>query len=133
MSDAKKEFAKRLCDAMERAGYEAKPAVLEREFNLKYLGSPMTLHGVRRWLRGETLPPPDKIDVLANWLDVDPQLLRFGHKAAKVVREKTPVWNETVPAHEKEIVEAFLALPAPQKKIVREVIQAFAKAYAQRR
>ena len=29
---------------------------LEREFNTRYWGKPMTLHGVRRWLRGETLP-----------------------------------------------------------------------------
>jgi hypothetical protein len=35
----------------------------------------------------------------------------------------------TVGYQEREVFEAFLALPAPQKKIVREVIQTFAKAY----
>ena len=33
---------------MAAAGYEAKPAVLEREFNMRHWGKPMTLHGVRR-------------------------------------------------------------------------------------
>jgi hypothetical protein len=44
MTNAKKQFAARLKKAMETAGYAAKPAVLEREFNLRYLGSPLTLH-----------------------------------------------------------------------------------------
>jgi len=52
MKNAKIEFATRLREAMEAAGFVAKPAVLEREFNLRYWGKPITLHGVRRWLRG---------------------------------------------------------------------------------
>ena len=56
MDDAKTQFAERLREAMTAAGYEPKAAVLEREFNTRYWGKPMTLHGVRRWLQGETLP-----------------------------------------------------------------------------
>ena len=56
MEKANAKFAKRLRAAMLAAGYEAKPAVLEREFNQHYMGSPITLHGVRRWLLGESLP-----------------------------------------------------------------------------
>ena len=52
MTNAKQQFAARLKKAMETAGYDAKPAVLEREFNQRYMGSPLTLHGVRRWLMG---------------------------------------------------------------------------------
>ena len=65
MENAKAQFAERLREAMEAAGYEAKPAVLEREFNTRYWGRAMTLHGVRRWLRGETLPSQEKPFVLA--------------------------------------------------------------------
>ena len=73
MQNAKELFANRLRDAMQAAGYEPKPAVLEREFNTRYWGKPMTLHGVRRWLRGETLPTHEKLLVLAEWLGVPPQ------------------------------------------------------------
>jgi hypothetical protein len=52
MTNAKQQFAARLKKAMETAGYEAKPAVLEREFNQRYMGSSLTLHGVRKWLLG---------------------------------------------------------------------------------
>jgi len=39
METANQKFAKRLRAAMEKAGYEPKPAVLEREFNLRYWAS----------------------------------------------------------------------------------------------
>lgn len=39
MENAKAEFAKRLIAAMQVAGYEARPAVLEREFNQRYWGN----------------------------------------------------------------------------------------------
>jgi hypothetical protein len=38
-----------------------------------------------------------------------------------------PPWQEAIQHQERETFEAFLALPSPQKKIVQEVILAFAK------
>lgn len=127
MKNAKQQFAERLAKAMEVAGYEAKPAVLEREFNLRYLGTPMTLHGVRRWLLGETLPSADKVRVLADWLSVSLQQLHPGLSAAGMVHEPPGTWRAAIPQQEREVVDAFLALPAQQRKIIREVILAFAK------
>lgn len=114
---------------MVAAGYEAKPSVLEREFNLRYMGKPMTLHGVRRWLLGESLPRQDKVEVLAEWLRIPPQQLRYGMEIEKRIQQQTARWDEGVGFQEREVFEAFLALPAPQRKVVREVIQAFTKAY----
>lgn len=128
MTDAKQQFATRLKRAMEAAGYEAKPAVLEREFNLRYMGSPLTLHGVRKWLVGESIPSADKITVLAEWLKADAGQLRTGRMSTGAIHEKRKSWVEQVPHHDRETFEAFLALPTPQRKIVREVILAFAKA-----
>jgi hypothetical protein len=128
MKTAKQQFADRLIKAMEDAGLEAKPAVLEREFNLRYLGTPMTLHGVRRWLLGETLPSPDKLEVLGNWLNVSFAQPRPG-KASRMVREERPKpgWQASIPQQERDLVETFLALPLQQRKIIREVILAFAR------
>lgn len=125
---SKKEFARRLRTAMTKAGYEPKPAVLEREFNLRHWGKPMTLHGVRRWLRGETMPDADKIETLGTWLKIDPYQLQHGEIAGRQIREKQARWEVAIKQQERETFEAFLALPAPQKRIVREVIMAFAKA-----
>jgi hypothetical protein len=129
MENAKQKFAERLREAMERAGYEAKPSVLEREFNLRYWGKPMTLHGVRRWLLGESLPGQDKLEVLAEWLLLTPQALRFGEEIAQRVDQRRARWEEVVGYQEREAFEAFINLPAPQRKVVREVILAFAQAF----
>jgi hypothetical protein len=123
------EFAERLANAMKAAGYEARPSVLEREFNLRYWGEPMTLHGVRRWLRGEVIPPHDKIVALADWLCVTPQELGFGKEIEERVRKARKRWDEGVGYEERDIFEAFLKLPMPQRKLVREVIIAFSRAY----
>ena len=128
MKNAKQQFAASLKKAMEAAGYEAKPAVLEREFNLRYLGSPLTLHGVRRWLMGEVIPPDDKVQVLADWLNVGFQQLRPGVAPPREIQEKQGSWRTAIPQQELDVVDAFLALPVQQRKIVREVILAFAKA-----
>lgn len=113
---------------MVAAGYEAKPSVLEREFNLHYLGKPMTLHGVRRWLLGESLPRQDKLEALALWLGVSPQTLRYGAEIEDRVRAKQKRWDEGIGHHEREVFEAFLKLPVAHRKVVREVILAFVKA-----
>jgi hypothetical protein len=66
--------------------------------------------------------------VLAELLKVEPQALRYGEQAAKKVRERKAQWEQAINFQERETFEAFLSLPAAQKKVVREVILALAKA-----
>lgn len=129
MENTKEEFARRLHEAMQNAGYEARPAVLEREFNLHYYGKPMTLHGVRRWLRGETIPTHDKVVALAQWLCIPPEQLSFGLEITQEIKTQRKRWDEGIGFQEREVFEAYLSLPIPQRKLIREIIQAFTKAY----
>jgi transcriptional regulator with XRE-family HTH domain len=126
----KEEFAKRLSDAMVGAGYALRPVVLEREFNTRYWGRSVTLQAVRRWLRGEAIPSQDKLQVLADWLKIEPEVLRFGEAVRQSVQQHRKRWDEGVGFLERETFDAFLKLPAPQRKIIREVILTFAKVYA---
>ena len=130
MKNAREEFARRLTKAMQDAGYDPRPAVLEREFNLHYFGKPMTLHGVRRWLRGETIPTHDKIIALAKWLRIPPEQLSFGLEINEIITEQRKRWDDGIGFQEREIIEAFLSLPVPQRRVLREVIEAFVKAYS---
>lgn len=114
---------------MTAAGYEPKPAVLEREFNTRYWGKPMTLHGVRRWLRGEALPTHEKLLVLAEWLGVPPQQLNFGDEIQRKLDQRRARWDSGVGYQDRDIFEAFLKLPVPQRKLIREVILTFAKVH----
>ncbi len=127
--DEKAEFSQRLRKAIEGAGYALRPVTVEREFNTRYWGSPVTVQAVRRWLRGEAIPSQEKLQVLADWLKIEPHVLRYGEQAIKKIRAKQQRWDEGIGYLERETFETFLALPALQQKIVREVIETFAKAY----
>ena len=127
--DNKAKFAARLIEAMTVQGYKPEPAVLEREFNLRHYGKRIGLHGVRKWLIGESIPPYDKIMTLATWLKVPPEDLTFGLEIKQKIQQENTRWVDEVGYKEREVFEAFLNLPAPQRKIVREVILAFAKAF----
>lgn len=124
----KTEFAQRLRNAMLAAGYPDRPAVLEREFNSRYWGRSVTFQAVSRWLRGESMPSQDKLQVLAEWLRIEPQVLRFGEQAALAVREQRGRWEDPKLYQEREVIEAFLALPPAQRKIAREVVMALSVA-----
>lgn len=115
-------FAQRLALAMTANGYEAKASVLEREFNLNYSGRPMTLHGVRKWLIGESIPSGDKLLTLAKWLDVPPEELAFGKDIEKAITQRDARWQQELGYKDKEIFDAFINLSSPHKKLIRELI-----------
>ena len=127
-TDEKAEFSQRLRLAIENAGHVVRPTILEREFNTRYFGRSVTVQAVRRWLRGEAIPSQEKLQVLADWLKIEPHVLRYGAPAINAVKIKQKQWDEAINYQEREVFEAFLSLPAPQRKVVREVIIAFAKA-----
>jgi transcriptional regulator with XRE-family HTH domain len=127
--DEKTEFSQRLRKAIEDAGYSLRPTVLEREFNTRYWGRPVTVQAVRRWLRGEAIPAQEKLQVLAEWLNVEPHALRFGEQAAESIRAKRQQWDEALDYQERETIEGYLSLPIAQRKIVRAVIEAFVQAF----
>ena len=120
--DEKLAFAERLAAAMHEAGYEARPSVLEAQFNTRYWGKPVSYQAVTRWLKGEAIPAQDKLQILADWLKVEPHVLRFGEEPIKAIRAKRKRWDEGIGFQEREMFEAFLNLPAPQRKAVREII-----------
>lgn len=122
-------FAERLKQAMHAAGYEARPAVLERLFNLHYWGKPVTYQAVRRWLRGDSMPEQDKLQVLAEQLGIEPHVLRYGKTVGSGVGETHGKWETTIGGEEHELLQAYRKLPVEQRQIVRQVTLAFIKAY----
>ena len=123
----KLEFAQRLQAAMVAAGLEPRPGVLLNQFNANYWGRSVSFQAVSRWLRGEAIPEQDKLLVLADILKIEPEVLRFGEAVRQSVQQHRKRWDEGVGFLERETFDAFLKLPAPQRKIIREVILTFAK------
>ncbi len=126
----KLEFAQRLRDAMVAAGLEARPGVLLNQFNANYWGRSVSFQAVSRWLRGEAIPEQDKLLVLAGILKIEPEVLRFGEAVRKSVQQHRQRWDEGIGYLERETFDAFLQLPAPQRKLIREIILTFAQVHS---
>ena len=115
-------FSQRLREAMLAAGYETRPVVLEREFNQRFWGKPVTVQAVRRWLNGGAVPTQDRLQILAEWLKVDPHWLRFGEKLSGSAQQQRVRWDAKMTPKEREAVEAFVGLPPEKRKMVGEII-----------
>lgn len=122
----KARFAERLKDALIAAGYEPKPGFVHKQFNSRWRGRPISFQAARGWLVGSSIPEQDKLQVLAEWLNVSPQALRFGESAGREVREPAPVWARGISPQDRATVEALLGLSVAQRRLVSELIRALA-------
>ena len=123
------EFSNRLREALVTAGYTASPSVLEHEFNLRWYGRSISNQAAWGWLNNRSIPTQEKLQVLAEWLKVEPHVLRYGEAVSKKIQVQQRRWDEGLGYLERETFDAFLALPAPQRKLLREVILTFSKAH----
>ncbi len=124
MSDERLEFSRRLAQAMRTAGYEPRPAVLFRLFNARYVGRSVSFQSASRWLGGRSIPEQDKLQVLADLFGVEPHSLRFGD-GQRVAETRLP-WGSPAGAREREVMAAYLSLPAWQRELVGELVKALA-------
>lgn len=78
-SNERESFSERLQQALKNAHYSPdSPTRLAREFNIRFDGRPITVHAARKWLVGEAIPTQEKLRMIANWLGVPAEWLRFG-------------------------------------------------------
>ena len=124
MKDEKAEFAARLRAALKAADVEASAAVLEKRFNSRYRGAPVTAQAISGWLNGKSIPRQDKLRVLAALVGLEPHELQFGGR--QKVGEAKAHWPEAMGPQERAMVDAYLGLPAAQRRLVRELVMALA-------
>ena len=119
-------FAERLHRALEAMGFRASPTALANEFNLRYWGRSITPHTARNWLMGTAIPTQDKLRVLAEWLHVSPEELRFGQSVAgMVISEPDDSFRELDMAG-REMLRRYLTLSVADRRLVRDVVMAVA-------
>jgi transcriptional regulator with XRE-family HTH domain len=117
-------FALRLKQALEGCGVRASPTVVANEFNLRYWGRSITPHTARNWLLGKAIPTQDKLRVLADWLQVSPDVLRFGILKTISNSSGTNSNIESLDMADREMVHRYLALTVADRRTVREVVTA---------
>jgi len=126
MDKEKAEFAARLRAALEARGIEASAAVLEKRFNSRYGGAAVTAQAISGWLNGKSMPKQDKLRVLAALVGMEPHELQYGGKHR--VGEGAATWAQAMGPQDRAMFDAFLSLPVPQRKLVRELVATLARA-----
>ena len=125
-----KAFAERLRLALKGVGIRASPALVANEFNLRYWGKSITSNTARNWLLGKSIPMQDKLRVLADWLHVSPDELRYGSVAAFPKGPSSDVDLASLSMQDRDMLARFLSLPTPDRKTVFDVVAALSVAAA---
>lgn len=117
-------FADRLRRALAAQGVRASPTLVAREFNARHRGKDVTPFTARHWLQGQAMPTQDKLVVLADWLQVSPDALRFGPRASSLRGALGDAQLQSLELADRELIDRYRALPAPLRKTVRDVVAA---------
>lgn len=111
-------FAQRLASALSDANCPATPTAFVREFNVRANGATVTVHAARKWLVGEAIPTQEKVHVLARWLGVSTEWLRFGEDGKGAL---APLAFES---NELRLLNDIRTLEPRDKNIVHELVGA---------
>ena len=69
-------------------------------------------------------------ETLAEWLAIAPQQLNYGDEIQRKLEQRRARWDSGIGYQDRDIFEAFLKLPVPQRKLIREVILTFSKVHS---
>lgn len=129
--DDKQAFSTRLRQALKRSPKKIETATeLSVQFSLRHPEAPITPQAAQKWLTGKARPTVDKIETLAEWLDVSPMWLRHGiadkarpHAGGRVHKLDEP-FQPTV----EEILhlKRLRAMPEARRLLVLGVVEQFA-------
>ena len=121
ISSEREQFSLRLQQLLRGAHHSPdSPTELAREFNIRYPGTPITVHAARKWLIGEAIPTQDKMRTLADWLMVPIDWLRFGADAS---RKEVPNPAANASSVDLKLIADMQLLDEPHRQIVREVVR----------
>ena len=119
-------FADRLRLALKGIGMRPSPALVVNEFNLRYWGKSITANTARNWLLGKSIPMQDKLRVLADWLQVSPDELRYGSIAATFRAQDSDADLDlsTLTMQDRGMLTRYLVLSQEDRKTVCDVVVA---------
>lgn len=127
VSRERAKFQARLAKALQFAGYpHDSPTQLAREFNARFCGRPVTIHAARKWLVGESIPTQDKLRILAQWLGVTAEWLRFGDTEQPAGLEQIPA-GVSPTAEEARLLAELLELDPYHRRLAHDFVSMLAK------
>ncbi|NMM14844.1 MAG: hypothetical protein HHJ17_15085 [Rhodoferax sp.] len=123
-----KGFADRLRLALKGVGIRPSPTLVANEFNLRYWGKSITPHTARNWLLGKSIPMQDKLRVLAEWLHVSADELRYGTLAPTFKTEDAGTDMSVLTMQDRDMLARYMTLSLENRKTVCDVVVALAVA-----
>ena len=112
----KERFSERLKFALKNAQPKlTKTSDIAIRFNLRHPNDPVTQQAVHKWLNELAIPSQDKIDTLAEWLEVKPEWLRYG------VSEDNPNYSPL----DEMLMELIHKLTEQQKTALLNLVMTF--------
>lgn len=121
----KEAFSRRLKEQLTQHGWAVNsPTWLAREFNLRYSGQSVSVQTASNWLSGTAIPSQDKLQILAAWLNVSSQWLRFGEQEIPVHSDSIDI-QKSIQLYLDDFPKKFEQLSPKQKQIVYEIVEEF--------
>jgi len=129
--DDKQAFSTRLRQALKRSPKKIETATeLSVQFSLRHPEAPITPQAAQKWLTGKARPTVDKIETLAEWLNVSPMWLRHGiadkarpRPASNAQKQEEPFQPTT---EELLHLARLRAMPEARRLLVIGVVEQFA-------
>ena len=119
-SHVREEFSKRLREAFQLSGVNIdSPTRLATDFSARYSGNKVSQQAVRKWLNGEAIPSQEKVQVLAAWLGVGTEWLRYG-KGGTAAQMTIPSYR--IALSDQELIKRYRKLSNRQQQAVSEII-----------
>ena len=123
-SNERESFSQRLQQALKNAHYSPdSPTRLAREFNIRFDGRPITVHAARKWLVGEAIPTQEKLRMIAQWLGVPADWLRFGGAETAPVNGEAADASARFESADVKLIADLQRLDEHHKQLAREFIR----------
>ena len=127
-SNERESFSARLQQALKNAHYSPdSPTRLAREFNIRFDGRPVTVHAARKWLVGEAIPTQEKLRMIAQWLGVPAEWLRFGGAETPAPNDDGVTGLSRFESADVKLIADLQRLDEHHRQIAREFIRMLVK------
>ena len=124
MKTEQAEFGERLREGLQAAGMAESPKALA-DLVAARGGEAVTLQAAHRWIRGQSIPRRRTLRALADLIGVTPEWL-LGEEPTTTRRIGEAKAGHGIDPRDRVALDAYLALPAARRKLIRELIQALA-------
>jgi len=132
-TNERESFSERLQQALKNAHYSPdSPTRLAREFNIRFEGRPITVHAARKWLVGEAIPTQEKLRMIAQWLGVPADWLRFGSGEQAASAEAGGNGGARFESADVKLIADLQRLDEHHRQLAREFIRMLVRMHHQK-